>query len=57
MKLTVSNQKEAVAVARILVQAANCTRHNPQLSDIEQMAIENTLCRLRDSIQTKENDE
>lgn len=49
-RITVTSQEELVDVTRMLNQAGNSLRFNPELSDIEQTAITNLLCGIRDFI-------
>jgi len=54
IEITVKTEREAIDTARTLTRAANIIRGAPAVSDIEQTALINSLCVLRDAIQVKE---
>jgi hypothetical protein len=50
VEIIVSNQQEAIEIARLLQQGANNVSQNMMISEIEQTSLVIQLCALRDSI-------
>ena len=55
MKILVNSQKEAIDTARTLTQAANSIKTDVSLHNIEQTALIDTLCFLRDNVEVAES--
>jgi len=54
MRFIADNEKEAIEVGRILMQAADSVRLDMTKHGVEQMAIVIALCKFNDSIEIKE---
>jgi len=53
IEITATAERDAIEAARTLTRAANIIRDAPGLSDIEQTALIDSLCAMRDAVQVK----